>query len=95
MPLILQRKPRPPRNVDPIERIHALNPRRPLIIRQERAYGNHRVYDLRLGQYVGPGFRDWCDAETYREQLENLDRLTGQAHTWTAADEAMVRRLCS
>lgn len=95
MPLILRRKPRPPRTVGPIEPVHALNPHRPLIVRQERAYGPHRVYDLRFNQWVGDSFAHWCEADAYREQLLNLHQETPAADTWTAADEADVRRLCS
>ena len=96
MSLILRRK--PPRQSSrhaPLARVSALDPHHPLIVRQERAYGPHRVYDLRFNQFVGPSFSHWCEAEAHKEQMLELYRLTPAAHTWTAADEAAVRRVCS
>lgn len=96
MPLILRRKPpRPPSRHAPLARVSALDPRHPLMIRQERAFGPYRVYDLRFGQFVGPGFALRHDADLHLLSLLELFRLTPAADTWTDADEQEIRRMCS
>lgn len=95
--LILRKKKRridDPRHA-PLTRVSALDPRHPLMVRQERPYGPHRVYDLRFNQWVGPSFVHWCEADAYREQLLEFYRLTPAADTWTAEDEIEIRRICS
>lgn len=68
--LILRRK---PSTIDPIERIHALNPRHPLMVRQANEHAPFFVWDMRLGQVVGRPFTAYHQAEAF--MLALLERM--------------------